>query len=130
MLLNIARERCADRMLAWGERAAEVAFELRIMDGWVGSEMTETVSRSLSQQQNPNRFEPIEKPGLDLREKDEVKSKRPSHDGPFLELDLKGIAGTLIDRPRRSEDRPDHDRLAFRLSNSRMLRYSGANGTS
>jgi len=40
--------------------------------------MTETVSRSLSQQQNPNRFEPIEKPGLDLREKDEVKAKRPS----------------------------------------------------
>ena len=23
------------------------------------------------------------------------------HDGPFLELGLKGIAGTLIDRPRR-----------------------------
>ena len=44
----------------------------------MGSEMTETVSRSLSQQQNPNRFEPIEKPGLDLREKDEVKAKRPS----------------------------------------------------
>jgi len=40
--------------------------------------MTETVSRSLSQQQNPNRFEPSEKPGLDLREKDEVKAKRPS----------------------------------------------------
>jgi ATP-dependent Clp protease adaptor protein ClpS len=44
----------------------------------MGSEMTETVSRSLSQQQNPNRLEPIEKPGLDLREKDEVKAKRPS----------------------------------------------------
>jgi hypothetical protein len=29
------------------------------------------------------------------------------HDGPFLELGLKGIAGTLIDRPRRLEDRPD-----------------------
>jgi hypothetical protein len=27
------------------------------------------------------------------------------HDGPFLELGLKGIAGTLIDRPRRTEDR-------------------------
>ena len=37
------------------------------------------------------------------------------HDGPFLELGLKGIAGTLIDRPRRSEDRPDRDRLALRF---------------
>ena len=36
-------------------------------------------------------------------------------DGPFLELGLKGIAGTLIDRPRRSEDRPDRDRLALRF---------------
>jgi putative restriction endonuclease len=52
------------------------------------------------------------------------------HDGPFLELGLESIAGALIDRPRRSEDRPDRDRLAFRLSNSRKLRYSGANGTS
>jgi putative restriction endonuclease len=37
------------------------------------------------------------------------------HDGPFLELGLKGIAGTLIDRPRRNEDRPDRDRLALRF---------------
>jgi putative restriction endonuclease len=37
------------------------------------------------------------------------------HDGPFLELGLKGIAGTRIDRPRRSEDRPDRDRLALRF---------------
>jgi len=37
------------------------------------------------------------------------------HDGPFLELGLKGIAGTLIDRPRRLEDRPDQDRLAIRF---------------
>jgi ATP-dependent Clp protease adaptor protein ClpS len=44
----------------------------------MGSEMTETVSRPLSQQQNPNRFESIEKPGLDLLEKGEVKAKRPS----------------------------------------------------
>ena len=40
--------------------------------------MMETVSRPLSQQQNPNRFEPIGKPRLDLLEKDEVKTKRPS----------------------------------------------------
>jgi putative restriction endonuclease len=36
-------------------------------------------------------------------------------DGPFLELGLKEIAETLIDRPRRLEDRPDRDRLAFRF---------------
>ena len=44
----------------------------------MGIEMMETFSRPLSQQQNPNRFEPIGKPGLDLLEKDEVKTKRPS----------------------------------------------------
>ena len=38
------------------------------------------------------------------------------HDGPFLELGLKGIAGTLIDRPRRLEDRFDRERLALRFS--------------
>ena len=37
------------------------------------------------------------------------------HDGPFLELWLKGIAGTLIEMPRRAEDRPDRDRLALRF---------------
>jgi putative restriction endonuclease len=37
------------------------------------------------------------------------------HDGPFLDFGLKGIAGTLIDRPRRLEDRPDRDRLALRF---------------
>jgi putative restriction endonuclease len=37
------------------------------------------------------------------------------HDGRFLELGLKGIAGTLIDRPRRLEDHPDRDRLALRF---------------
>jgi hypothetical protein len=37
------------------------------------------------------------------------------HDGPFLELGLTGIAGTLIDRPRRLEDRRDRDRLALRF---------------
>jgi putative restriction endonuclease len=37
------------------------------------------------------------------------------HDGPFLELGLKGIAGALIESPRRSEDRPDRDRLAIRF---------------
>jgi hypothetical protein len=37
------------------------------------------------------------------------------HDGPFLELGLKGIAGTLIGTPRRLEDHPDRDRLAVRF---------------
>jgi putative restriction endonuclease len=37
------------------------------------------------------------------------------HDGPFLELGLKSIGGTLIDRPRRLEDRPDRDRLAIQF---------------
>src|SRR5437763_11589287 len=43
-----------------------------------GIDMVRTFSRPLSQQQNPNRVGPIRKPGLDLLEKDEVKTKRPS----------------------------------------------------
>jgi hypothetical protein len=37
------------------------------------------------------------------------------HDGPFLELGLKGIIGQVIQLPRWSEDRPDRDRLAIRF---------------
>ena len=37
------------------------------------------------------------------------------HDGPFLELGLKGIVGHVIQLPRRGEDRPDRDRLALRF---------------
>jgi putative restriction endonuclease len=37
------------------------------------------------------------------------------HDGPFLELGLKGIAGQVIQLPRRSVDRPNRDRLARRF---------------
>jgi ATP-dependent Clp protease adaptor protein ClpS len=40
--------------------------------------MVKTLRGPLSQQQNPNRVGPIRKPGLDLLEKDEVKTKRPS----------------------------------------------------
>jgi ATP-dependent Clp protease adapter protein ClpS len=40
--------------------------------------MVRTFSGPLSQQQGPNRVEPVRKPGLDLLEKDEVKTKRPS----------------------------------------------------
>src|SRR5260370_1788977 len=43
-----------------------------------GIEMVKTFNRHLSQQQHPNRVEPIRKLGLDLLEKDEVKAKRPS----------------------------------------------------
>jgi ATP-dependent Clp protease adaptor protein ClpS len=44
----------------------------------IGIEMVKTFSRPLSQQQHPSRVEPIRKPDLDLLEKDEVKTKRPS----------------------------------------------------
>jgi|HubBroStandDraft_6_1064221.scaffolds.fasta_scaffold04522_11 putative restriction endonuclease len=37
------------------------------------------------------------------------------HDGPFLELGLKGIVGQEIQLPRRSKDRPDRERLAIRF---------------
>jgi putative restriction endonuclease len=37
------------------------------------------------------------------------------HDGPFLELGLKGIVGQEIQLPRGSKDRPDRDRLALRF---------------
>ena len=37
------------------------------------------------------------------------------HDGPFLEIGLKQIAGTRIELPRRREDHPDRDRLALRF---------------
>ena len=40
--------------------------------------MIRTLSGPLSQQQNPNRFEPTRKPQLDLLDRDEVKAKRPS----------------------------------------------------
>jgi len=46
------------------------------MDG-LGIEMVKTFNRPLSQQQNPNRLEPIRKPRLDLLERDELKTKRP-----------------------------------------------------
>ena len=40
--------------------------------------MVKRFSRFLSQQQNPNRLEPSPKRQLDLLERDEVKTKRPS----------------------------------------------------
>jgi ATP-dependent Clp protease adaptor protein ClpS len=40
--------------------------------------MTKTLSGPVSQQQDPNRVEPIRQPRLDLLERDKVKAKRPS----------------------------------------------------
>ena len=40
--------------------------------------MMQTFGNALSQKRNPNSVEPIEKPGFDLLEKDEVRTKRPS----------------------------------------------------
>jgi ATP-dependent Clp protease adaptor protein ClpS len=39
--------------------------------------MVKTLSGPLSQNQDPNRIEPIRKPQLDLLDRDEVKAKRP-----------------------------------------------------
>ena len=58
-----------------GEGAADAAA-LDANNGWIDIEMLKTLSRPLSQQ-NPNRDGPIRKTGLDLLEKDEVKTKRP-----------------------------------------------------
>src|SRR6266849_436847 len=41
-------------------------------------EMVKILSGPLSQKQDPNRVSPVDKPELDLLEKDEVKVKRPS----------------------------------------------------
>jgi ATP-dependent Clp protease adaptor protein ClpS len=41
-------------------------------------EMTKILSGLRSQKQDPNRVAPVDKPELDLLEKDEVKAKRPS----------------------------------------------------
>jgi len=70
--------------------------------GRCGIDMMQTLGDALSQTRNPNPVEPIEKPGLDLREKDEVRTKRPSmwdvvfyNDGytpmEFVEFALKNV---------------------------------------
>jgi putative restriction endonuclease len=41
------------------------------------------------------------------------------HDGPFLELGLKGIVGQVIQLPRRTEDYPHRERLALRFEEFR-----------
>ena len=63
----------------WDGRREQPRRQLCIRNnGWIDIEMVKTLSRPLSQQQNPNRVGPIRKPELDLLEKDEVKIKRPS----------------------------------------------------
>ena len=47
------------------------------MEG-LGIEMTKKSSGPLWQKQTPHRVEPVNKPGLDLLEKDELRPKRPS----------------------------------------------------
>jgi hypothetical protein len=37
------------------------------------------------------------------------------HDGPILDLGLKGIAGRVIQLPRRRQDRPDRKALGITL---------------
>ena len=76
MSRDIARERFGS---AWGWAREQPRRQLWIENnGRIDIEMVKTLSRPLSQQQNPNRVGPIRKPGLDLLEKDEVKAKRPS----------------------------------------------------
>jgi ATP-dependent Clp protease adaptor protein ClpS len=65
-------------MLGWTKGAAEAAVLYLRNNGWIDIEMVKTLSRPLSQQQDPNRVGPIRKPGLDLLENDVVKIKRPS----------------------------------------------------
>jgi ATP-dependent Clp protease adaptor protein ClpS len=65
-------------MLGWAKGAAEATVLYLRNNGWIDIEMVKTLSRPLSQQQDPNRVGPIRKPGLDLLEKDVVKIKRPS----------------------------------------------------
>jgi ATP-dependent Clp protease adaptor protein ClpS len=72
---EIARERLGSG--CWDRRGSSRRGNLDANNGWIDIEMVRTLRRPLSQQQNPNRDGPIQKPGLDLLEEDEVKTKRP-----------------------------------------------------
>ena len=63
-----------------------------------------------------NRSMPVMNPDFRIHVSDRLLE---IHDGPFLELGLKGIVGQVIDRPRRNQDRPDRDRLAIRFEQFR-----------
>ena len=71
---EIARERLGSG--CWDRRGSSRRGSLDANNGWIGTEMVRTLRRPLSQQ-NPNRDVPLQKPGLDLVEKDKVKAKRP-----------------------------------------------------
>jgi ATP-dependent Clp protease adaptor protein ClpS len=74
---EVLREHRRDWVLDLGERAASVASSN--CEYWMDwYEMMKTIAGPLSQKQDPSRFEPFDKPGLGLLEKNEVKVKRPS----------------------------------------------------
>src|ERR1700740_2287039 len=73
---EIARERLGSG--CWDRRVSSRRGSLDANNRWIDIEIVRTLSRPLSQRQNPNRDGPIQKPGLDLLEKDDVKTKRPS----------------------------------------------------
>jgi hypothetical protein len=77
VLRNTASDRCANR---YRDSAIEhPAQQIRIANnGWIGIEIMETLNGPFSQKRNPHYFEPVNRPGLDLLEKDDVKAKRPS----------------------------------------------------
>jgi ATP-dependent Clp protease adaptor protein ClpS len=76
VLRNTASDRCANRYRDW---ATEHPTQQNRManNGWIGIEIMETLNGLFSQKRNPHYLEPVNKPGLDLLEKNEVKAKRP-----------------------------------------------------
>jgi ATP-dependent Clp protease adaptor protein ClpS len=82
-----------------GESSRGSSFELRIMD-WYRHDAN--IGNVLSQKRNPNPVDPIEKPGLDLLEKDEVKAKRPSmwniviHNDDYTPMDFVEFVLTTV----------------------------------
>ena len=64
--------------------------------------MMQTFGNVLSQKRNPNPVDPIEKPGLDLLEKDEIKAKRPSmwniviHNDDYTPMDFVEFVLTTV----------------------------------
>ena len=65
-------------MLGWAKGSSRGGSFVLRNNGWIDIEMVKTLSGPISQQQNPNRVEPIGEPRLDLLEREEVKAKRPS----------------------------------------------------
>jgi ATP-dependent Clp protease adaptor protein ClpS len=77
VLRNTASDRCADRYADWATE--HPAQQIRIANnGWIGIEIMETLNGPSHKKIYPHYLEPVNRPGLDLLEKDEVKTKRPS----------------------------------------------------